>query len=116
MAKLAFGRRAETEFSQGLKQRGHKIIDLNFRFAGGEIDIISLKNGVIYFWEVKARHSTAYGYPEEAVNQRKINKLKLGIEIFFLTRKEYQDYQYRLMIAALVYKGNLLADQQVFEI
>ncbi len=115
MNKLVFGRRAETEFSQDLKQKGHEILELNFRFVGGEIDIVSLKNGVIYFWEIKARHSTAYGYPEEAVNQRKIDKLKMGIEVFFLARKEYQDYQYRLMIAALVYKGDILVDRQIFE-
>ena len=116
MNKLAFGRQAEIKFSQYLKQKGHKILEVNFRFAGGEIDIISLKDRVVYFWEVKARRSTAYGYPEEAVNQRKINKLKAGIEIFFLQNQEYDDCDYRLMITALIYKDDILIDEQILEV
>ncbi len=47
------------EFLAGcrLASKGHKILKTRYRKWGGEIDIVSLKNNVIYFNEIKTRIS-----------------------------------------------------------
>lgn len=59
-----------------LIQNKHLIMKRNFRNTHGEIDIISKKNNIIVFTEVKSRYSKDYGRPCEAVNPFKINTIK----------------------------------------
>jgi len=60
-----------------LLQRGHHIIERNYRFHHHEIDMITLHQKTICFIEVKTRFSLAKGHPAEAVTllkQREIIK------------------------------------------
>ena len=50
-----------------LEQIGFKIIKRNYRFERGEIDLIAEEGDELVFVEVKARRSTTFGTPEEAV-------------------------------------------------
>ncbi len=53
--KNEIGRLGETFTSCYLEKNGYKILKRNFRVKGGEIDIISEKDGIIAFTEVKTR-------------------------------------------------------------
>ena len=48
------GNLAEDKAVKFLINKGYKIIDRNFYFKGGEIDIIALKDDIIHFIEVKS--------------------------------------------------------------
>jgi putative endonuclease len=48
------GRRGEEMAVEYLKKEGFQILERNWRVAGGEIDIIAVKDGVIHFVEVKS--------------------------------------------------------------
>lgn len=54
-----------------LAQHGLKILELNHRIRGGEIDIIALDNGTTVFVEVKQRSSNSHGTPGESITARK---------------------------------------------
>jgi len=69
------GKRAEDYAVKLLTQKGYKIIDRNFRSRFGEIDVIGLKDNVLVFVEVKARWSSKFGKPEEAVTPQKLWKI-----------------------------------------
>ncbi len=116
--KVGFGEKAETVFlSYLINTLSHKILTKNFYYRLGEIDIISFKDNLIYFWEVKARHGTTFGYPEEAVTQKKIRKIEKGIEIFFQKYPQLQKYDYLSKIAALIFNSkNELVDLKVFDL
>jgi len=70
-----------------LKKEGHTILERNYRFRDGEIDIISLEKqkddpfGIdeyVVFTEVKYRKDKAHGNPYDAVDlnkQRKISRI-----------------------------------------
>jgi putative endonuclease len=58
------------------KEKGYKIITRNYKTLIGEIDIIAKDGDTIVFIEVKTRTDDAFGYPFEAVNKRKKQKLK----------------------------------------
>ncbi|HNS33055.1 MAG TPA: YraN family protein [bacterium] len=75
MDRLKLGSNGEQKGTDFLRRKGYKILHRNFRTRSGEIDIIAEKNREIVFIEVKTRSSVNCGYPEEAVNRRKINHL-----------------------------------------
>jgi putative endonuclease len=58
-----------------LKNKGYKIIERNYRKGYGEIDIVSTKNNLLVFVEVKTRTSNAFGEPFEQITKSKIRTL-----------------------------------------
>ena len=58
-----------------LLNHGYHILDRNWRWPKGEIDLIAEKDGEIIFVEVKARRSHSFGTPQEAVTRAKQQKL-----------------------------------------
>lgn len=59
-----------------LKKKGYRIISRNFKSPIGEIDIIAEDLGTFVFVEVKTRSDESFGYPFEAVNYKKREKLR----------------------------------------
>jgi putative endonuclease len=58
-----------------LTHHGYRILERNWRWTRGEIDLIAEKDGEIVFVEVKARRSHRYGTPQDAVTRAKQHKL-----------------------------------------
>lgn len=62
---------------QYLEERGIRIVEKNYRTQFGEIDIIGFENEDLVFFEVKTRSSIKFGFPEEAVHSKKIEKIEI---------------------------------------
>jgi putative endonuclease len=73
--KQQYGQQSESVAAAALKRKGYKIIERNYRTRTGEIDIIAKDGDVIVFVEVKARQSTRYGNPKQAVTRLKQQKI-----------------------------------------
>lgn len=56
-------------------KRGYEVLDRNYRYGNGEIDIVGKKDGYICFIEVKYRTNTKYGEPCEAVTTTKQTRI-----------------------------------------
>ena len=70
------GKKGEDMACKYLKKDKYKILVKNYRTKQGELDIVAEdKGGVLCFVEVKARSSTDYGAPEEAVTRYKQKRL-----------------------------------------
>jgi putative endonuclease len=67
------GEQAAVEY---LQKHGHQILARNYRFGKGEIDIISKDADCVVFVEVKTRSTEYFGYPEQAIDKKKISLLK----------------------------------------
>lgn len=65
-----------------LRQQGFTIEACNYRYQRAEIDIIAKKEKLLLFIEVKTRRTNKFGFPEEAVTQKKI-------DLFLLAAEEY---------------------------
>ena len=65
------GKAGEDLAASFLEKQGLKIIERNYRFERGEIDLIAEDGDELVFIEVKARSSRAFGTPEEAVTEEK---------------------------------------------
>lgn len=71
MNKRITGSEKEEQAKRYLENNGVKILERNFRFSRGEIDIIGLHEGYLVFVEVKYRGSSVSGSAIEAVDFRK---------------------------------------------
>ena len=60
-----------------LEKSNIQIIKQNYRTKNGEIDLIGLDNDDLIFIEVKTRSSKEFGFPEEAVDSKKIEKIEV---------------------------------------
>ena len=69
------GKKGEIIATDHLRKAGYDIIAKNYRAGRGEIDIIAKLAATLIFVEVKTRSNGKFGYPEEAVTQKKADKL-----------------------------------------
>ena len=89
-----------------LCQNHYKIIDKNYYYKGGEIDIIAYdedKNEIVFI-EVKTRANGNYGLPSEAVDKRKISNITKGIRKY-IHIKNLENKFIRLDLIELFYKN-----------
>jgi len=81
------GTAGEDAAAEYLRNNGYRILERNYRFRRGEIDIVAQDGATLVFVEVKARHSTEFGTPEEAVTYRKRNQLRKIARGYLFDRK-----------------------------
>lgn len=75
------GSNAESMACKWLESNGFSIIKCNFFAKFGEIDIIALKNKILYFIEVKS--SFKNNEPIYAITPKKLEKIYKSIDVFF---------------------------------
>jgi putative endonuclease len=102
MDKREVGKKGEELASEYLIKNGYDILGANYRKRQGEIDIIAMdkKMGEIVFVEVKSRKSISCGYPEEAVDDIKMEKI-INTANLWLEEKEMIDKPWRIDIIAI---------------
>ncbi|MDF1611140.1 MAG: YraN family protein [Stygiobacter sp.] len=98
------GKEGEEIASLFLKNLGYEIIEMNYQYGHGEIDIIAKDNDEIVFVEVKTRKSLQFGSPEFAFTKSKINQVK-KIAFAYLTENNLENLTVRIdAIAILILK------------
>jgi len=85
-ARQRFGRDAEEAAARYLTGSGWTLLGRNVRIGRGELDLIARRGAVLAFVEVKARRTTDYGAPEDAVDGRKRHKVARLAELWLAVR------------------------------
>ena len=67
-----------------LMSKGYEVIERNYRYGKGEIDIIALdpEKKYIVFVEVKSRQNLEFGEPEYAITKNKIRQVRKIAEAY----------------------------------
>ena len=91
---------AEQKVADFLKSHGHAILARNWRTKYCEIDIVSQKDDVFYFTEVKYRRNTKDNDGLDAITKRKLGKMQLGA-MSFAQENGLQNNKLQLMVAAV---------------
>jgi len=65
------GRDGETRAAEFLRTQGFQILEQNYRWRGGEIDLIARDGDCLVFVEVKSRRSHQFGTPEDSITDAK---------------------------------------------
>jgi len=81
------GDNAETIAAEYLVERGHEILERNWKTKFCEIDIISRKNDTIYFSEIKYRRTHIQGGGLAAVTAKKQQQMKFAAEYYSASKK-----------------------------
>ena len=105
-SQRAKGQAGEDTAVDYLLKKGYHILERNFRFERGEIDIIAVDREDLVFVEVKARRSTAFGDPEDALTPAKCNQIRKVAE-GYLFKRNLDDQLCRFDVIAIEYQKNI---------
>jgi len=98
----ALGIKGEILAVKFLKGKGYQILRMNYKTPIGEIDIIAKDGNTLVFVEVKTRTDDFFGYPYEAVNERKKKKLR-NVALLYL-KKLSKELPVRFDILSILYR------------
>lgn len=85
--RVPLGKRGEQIAGRYLRRSGYLIIARNYRAAGAEVDLIAVEDQTLVFVEVKARTGTALGSPEEAVDERKQERIRRAAQVYAIQHR-----------------------------
>ena len=89
-----------------LISKGFEILANNYKKFCGEIDIIAKKENLVAFVEVKYRKDLSMGYPREAVDLKKQNRVR-DAAAFFISEKSleiptFSEYDFRFDVIEII--------------
>jgi putative endonuclease len=101
-----FGDEGEEIAVELLKEKGYEIIERNYRYGKGEIDIIAKdpETNFTVFVEVKSRKNLEFGDPVYAVTKNKIKQIKRMAELY-LYDKEIDEIDCRFDVITVLLRG-----------
>lgn len=88
-----------------LENLSYTILETNWRWGKGEIDIIAKIDAILVFVEVKTRKTADFGDPEEAVSTQKQN-LFYELSTEYMYRLNYEG-EFRFDIIAITLEPQL---------
>lgn len=75
MDRQARGRWAEDAVANELTRRGYEILDRNVYLQRGELDLVAVHRGVLWFVECRSRGRRDRGAPHQSIDRRKKSAL-----------------------------------------
>lgn len=88
-----------------LTEKGFKLIEKNYHFGKGEIDLIFDDNGILVFVEVKARRTDTYGEPEDSITPKKRKQIR-RIAAGYLWEKQIENVECRFDVIAIKWEDD----------
>lgn len=85
-----------------LEKQGHKIIKRNFKTNLFEIDIISQKDNLLFFTEVKYRKNEIFGEPISFIDSNKYRQMNFAMQGFLTLHPEYKLLDSKLAVAGVI--------------
>lgn len=76
------GNESEEAAAQELVQRGHELLERNWRTKWCEIDIVSQRKGILYFTEVKHRKTDTAGGGIAAITPKKQRQMEFAARLY----------------------------------
>lgn len=103
LSKKELGELGEKLALELLQEKGYEIIERNYRYGHGEIDIIAKdpSDGFVVFVEVKARQNLEYGEPEYAITKSKQKQIRRMAENY-LYDKELNELDCRFDVVTVL--------------
>lgn len=103
MSKRKIGNIGEDVAEKFLRQQGYVIVEKNFYYRHGEIDIVAMEGKTLVFIEVKSRRSERFGSPEESVTPKKQELLRRTAE-GYVASKNLTNIECRFDVVAVMMK------------
>jgi putative endonuclease len=81
--------------------RGYRILGRNVRAGGVELDLIVRRGRRLVFCEVKLKQGPGFGDPLEALDERKRERLRRGVEAWLVANPGLAGLQVAFELAAV---------------
>jgi putative endonuclease len=98
--RISLGKAGEDCACRELERRGYAILARRYRCRFGEIDIVAREGETVVFVEVKARTSSRFGEPAEAVTLHKQTRV-VAIAEEYLARHRLRQARCRFDVVAI---------------
>ena len=108
------GKLGEKFAKEHLVKNGYEIVETTYRYGRAEIDIIAKLGRMLVFIEVKTRSTTAFGFPEDAVNRKK-RQLLFDAAANYMYENNYDDEIRFDIISLIIDKNDKISDLKHFE-
>ena len=95
------GDKGEQAAADQLVADGHEIVARNWRTRYCEIDIVSIKDDVLYFTEVKYRKNDDFGGGLAAITAKKQRQMRFAAELFIAKHPQYEGRDMRMLAVAV---------------
>ena len=92
-----FGKESEEMAARWLEENGYEVVHRNWRYKQFELDIIASKNNFLHFFEVKSRHYSAFGHPEDSVKKKKFKNLQRAADEYLYLNPGHKWIQYNIL-------------------
>ena len=103
------GRAGEAVAAAFLEAEGWSLLERNFRWRGGEVDIIASREGVLAFTEVKSWEKIGSEGLEMAIGADKRRRIVETSKIFLSRHREYNDWSIRYDV--LLVRGGAVVER-----
>lgn len=100
-----FGQHGEQRAAQFLQSLGYTIVDRNYRYPRGEIDLVAQDKETIVFVEVRTHRSQEFGNPLASVNKRKQRQIAMTA-LHYLSRFHLHDRAARFDVIGIMGEGD----------
>jgi putative endonuclease len=114
---MSFRDKGEEIAAAYLKKKGYKILASNFNGKGFEIDLVTKKDSVISFVEVKRRKSSDFMDPLLSIDRKRREHMIKGAKFFLAKNDLYDKCDVRFDIVTIIgSKGNIEHYEDAFRI
>ncbi len=103
------GRRGEDVAVAFLEAEGWSILARNFRWRGGEVDIVAARDALIAFSEVKSWENIGPEELERAIGHNKRQRIVETSKIFLSQHREYNDWSVRFDV--ILVRGGVVVER-----
>lgn len=89
------GQWAERLAEDYLSKHGLELVQRNYSFQRGEIDLVMLDNNTLIFVEVRYRKNDQFGGSIESIDYKKQNKLQITAQHYLQNNDRFHDHPCR---------------------
>ena len=108
-SNLKLGAMGERVARRHLERNGYSVLEANYRTRGGEIDLVTERDGVLVFVEVRTRRGGEFGLPEESITPSKRSHLVAAAQEYLQANGvEVADWRIDLVALELDSRGRLV--------
>ena len=97
----AIGASAERRARRFYRLRGYRILAVNARAGGNELDVVLRRGRRLVFCEVKAKSGEAFGDPLEMVGREKRRRLRRAAEIWLAAHPSLEGLEVSFELVAI---------------
>jgi putative endonuclease len=98
------GQRGEDLACDILVKKGYQIVERNYTYGKGELDIIARDGEILVFVEVKSRFNLEFGPPELGITKKKQSQVRRIAEAY-LHERDIIDTDCRIDVVAILFRG-----------